>query len=131
MVDNVTPGLPADRAGLRAGDLIVELGGWPMQSPMTRMARSIGTGPDAVQTAVIERGGRQFRLDVTSHGRQLTTFRGHDLELELVPVQLFSILLGLFIAARRPHDPAALLGGMLLCALGCLPLEVPRGMSVL
>src|SRR5438309_1612289 len=68
-VVEVVPGSPADRAGLRPEDLIVELDGTPIE------------GMDELQRVVVsELIGRAVRAKVVREGRER--------ELELVPAEL-------------------------------------------
>jgi len=66
-VQDVEPGLAADRAGLRAGDIIVNLGGYDVDSvtTLTRVLRRFEAG-DSVSVTVYRNGKQEYltvRLD--------------------------------------------------------------------
>jgi serine protease Do len=60
LVMNVLPGLPADKAGLRNGDIIVEVDGKPIRSTRELIDYVSGRGPDtAVELEVLRDGKRK------------------------------------------------------------------------
>ena len=64
LVDQVLPGKPADRAGLRNGDRIVAIDGKPMRSP-SDVAALTGEHPAATLTYRILRDGSTFDVPIT------------------------------------------------------------------
>lgn len=132
-ISYVVPASPADRAGLRIGDRVVEIDGWPMDGPTGWISRAITTEVDRPARWVVDRPrsdstGRRQRVavDVASQGRALQSG-----SVPLVVVAVVSGALGLLILARRPHDRRALLGGAMLIAFGAQPLSPPRGFLAL
>ncbi|KRF32729.1 S1C family serine protease [Yonghaparkia sp. Soil809] len=65
LIDQVSPGGPADQAGLRGGDVITEFNGVPItdQIDLTAQVRALAGGESAELTYV--RGGRSETLTVT------------------------------------------------------------------
>ena len=65
-IGEVTPGSPADRAGLRVGDRIVAIGSEPIQG-WQQIARLIPAQAEAqaILTVTIERNGRSFDRQIT------------------------------------------------------------------
>jgi S1-C subfamily serine protease len=64
LVRIVEEGSPADRAGLREGDLLVELGGNTLHTPDDLHDVLRSTRPDTAMTARILRGAEQLELDI-------------------------------------------------------------------
>ena len=65
----VTPGSPADRAGLKAGDVIVEFGGTPVTDLYTYTDALRGHKPGDVVRVVALRGGARTSFTVTLTAR--------------------------------------------------------------
>ena len=64
-VQAVTPGGPAERAGLRAGDVVVSVDGNAASEPGDVSAALDGHKPGDSVEVEIERGGGRERLDIT------------------------------------------------------------------
>ncbi|GJG87902.1 aminopeptidase [Gemmatimonadetes bacterium T265] len=64
-LQGVTPGSPADRGGLRAGDVVVEFGGRPVTDLYTYTDALYGHAPGDVVAVVVVRGGERVRASVT------------------------------------------------------------------
>jgi putative serine protease PepD len=72
LVQSVVPGGPADKAGLRKGDLIKTVDGQPVQDP-TNLSSAVGSKrPGDKVTVVIQRGGLSQSIDVTLGQRPKT-----------------------------------------------------------
>jgi regulator of sigma E protease len=69
LVDDVVPGKPADRAGLKAGDRIVAVDGAPARSPADVASRT-NAKPAAPVTFRIERGGSEFDVTLTTEASE-------------------------------------------------------------
>jgi Do/DeqQ family serine protease len=65
VIRRVDPGSPAERAGLRSGDLVIAVNGTPVRSG-TQLRNTIGLSRigDAVGLTVIRRGGSEQQLEV-------------------------------------------------------------------
>lgn len=64
-LQGVTPGSPADKGGLRAGDVVVEFGGKPVTDLYTYTNALYSHAPGDVVTVVVVRGGERVRTNVT------------------------------------------------------------------
>lgn len=64
-LQGVTPGSPADKAGLRSGDVVVELGGKPVADLYTYTDALYSHAPGDVIAVVVVRGGERVRASVT------------------------------------------------------------------
>lgn len=60
----VVPGGPADEAGLRARDVIVEIGGHAVRNLAGLYDRLTGYAPGDVVAVLVRRGGRQMKMQV-------------------------------------------------------------------
>lgn len=65
-IGQLSPGGPADQAGLRAGDVVVEVDGdstarWTLERAATRLRGAVGTDV----TLVAERGGERFEVRIS------------------------------------------------------------------
>jgi regulator of sigma E protease len=67
-IGSVNPGSPAEKAGLRPGDLVVAIAGQPVYTPEELM-QAIQKRPDQTFTITVERGGKVETLTVTA-GRE-------------------------------------------------------------
>jgi Tol biopolymer transport system component len=69
LLAGVRPGSPAEKAGLRRGDLLVELAGTPVRDINDMMFALRKAKPGEKATAVVEREGGRVTVDVTFGGR--------------------------------------------------------------
>ena len=76
VIRRVDPGSPADRAGLRSGDLVIAVNGAPVRSG-TQLRNTIGLSRigDEVGLTVIRRGGGEQRVEVRVEQASATTAR--------------------------------------------------------
>ena len=76
VIRRVDPGSPADRAGLRSGDLVIAVNGAPVRSG-TQLRNTIGLSRigDEVGLTVIRRGGSEQRVEVKVEQASATTAR--------------------------------------------------------
>ena len=65
VVDNVMEDSPADKAGLKRGDVIVEIDGKTMRDTSHLRSTIADFGPDAVVKLVVVRDGKRKKIDVT------------------------------------------------------------------
>ena len=71
-VQAVTSGGPAERAGLRAGDVVVSVGGQAVSEPDDVANAIDGDKPGDSVSVVVERGGQRKQLDITLGTRPAT-----------------------------------------------------------
>jgi serine protease Do len=64
LVNSVTPGSPADRAGLRNGDVIAAIDGHPVDDPNALRNRVATTAPNSQVSLSIIRDGRQQQVNL-------------------------------------------------------------------
>ena len=64
-LQGVSPGSPADRGGLRGGDVVVEMAGQPVTDLYTYSAALYSHAPGDVIAVVVVRGGERVRTSVT------------------------------------------------------------------
>jgi serine protease Do len=72
LVNSVVPGSPADRAGLRTSDLIVEIDEEPVKSPLELHERIQKAGPGAKIRVGVVRDGERKTLEATLAPQPLT-----------------------------------------------------------
>ncbi|HEX5829790.1 MAG TPA: M28 family peptidase [Gemmatimonadaceae bacterium] len=66
----ITPGSPADKAGLQAGDVVVEFGGIPVTDLYTYTDALRSHAPGDIVTVVVMRGGERKAFSVTLGRRE-------------------------------------------------------------
>ena len=64
-LSSVTAGSPADKAGLRAGDVVVELAGQPVVDLQSYSDALYSRKPGDVVAVVVRRGAERVTLSVT------------------------------------------------------------------
>ncbi|HKY06519.1 MAG TPA: PDZ domain-containing protein, partial [Blastocatellia bacterium] len=69
-LDGVRPESPAERAGLKAGDVVVKLGKWPIKNVYDYTYALGEIRPDEEIDVVIRRDGREMTLKLTPARRQ-------------------------------------------------------------
>ncbi len=124
MVTNVQPGLPADRAGLKHGDIIVKVDGRPLENTRELIDHVSAKGPDETVTLEVLREGESLTKKVTlaerpteeaeteptpgggSGGIEWLGLRYQDLTPGLRSMHgLPEDLLGVWITAVSPRSP--------------------------
>ncbi|MEO8260220.1 MAG: protein kinase [Acidobacteriota bacterium] len=123
---DVVPGSGAARAGLQPGDLLSA----PGQSINGRLHwMAIGANFETGRPAalLIDRGGRSLTATFTPEQESWGMWRArHGPALLVIRlIQFVTLLLALFVALKRPHDPIALAGAMLLATIGVFSLTLP------
>lgn len=105
-IDEVVAGMPAEKAGLKAGDLITEIDGWGIES-FEDVARIVTASSGRTLEIVAERDGRSFTVPVTPSIREQRDELGVTLKLGDIGVRR---LLQARVGAVVPDSPAAKAG---------------------
>ena len=79
-IGSVNPGSPADKAGVRAGDLVVAVAGQPVFTPEELM-QSIQKRAGQTFDVAVERAGRRLALAVTASTVKEKNTAGQDVEI--------------------------------------------------
>jgi serine/threonine-protein kinase len=127
LVEAVSPGSPAERAGIRQGDTVLSADGRPLRSRLEWDAVQANVRFDQSVSIELLRDGtvRRAEWSVVREGWDYWLGRqGAELLLTRL-VQLVSLSLGLFVVFRRPRDFGARIGGWLLATLGVFCLDFP------
>jgi PDZ domain-containing protein len=91
LVDGVTGGSPADKAGMKKGDVIIEIDGRPVDSVCTLRRLVALDRPGAVVSVTLRRGGEEHPVQVHTNTK--------DVGADGRP------LLGIELAEQDPHKP--------------------------
>ena len=97
LVASVSPDLPADRAGLRVGDVLLEVGGRPVRTQAEYDAVAASFRPGWETELTIRRDGRRLVLEVTPG----VAFPWLDLLVDTLAVLAY-LAVGLWALRRRP-----------------------------
>ena len=130
-VADVTPGSPAERAGLRAGDLITRLGPVPLRTRVDRFAFHSRLSLDKPIPIAWVRDGVEMQSDMTVSFAPYAfwqTRAGATLAL-LRAMQAAMLALAFVIAWKQPQDPGALAGAWLLASTGVFSIVTPTRLS--
>ncbi|HWB29439.1 MAG TPA: protein kinase [Vicinamibacterales bacterium] len=127
IVTALLPESPADRAGVKAGDVIVSIDGHPIGHRMDVEARDENIELGRPRDYAIDRGGARVHVAVTAERAAPGTWHTRDqlVLLSLRAMLLVTLALGVLIAWQRPRDPVALLGALLLAASGVFSVSLP------
>jgi pimeloyl-ACP methyl ester carboxylesterase len=85
IIDQVMPGHSGEKLGLRKGDVIVELGGRPLQNRGGVLAYTSTLTAGAPVDVKVKRGGKIVRLRGKSVPRPLESYRGAKVDYGAVP----------------------------------------------
>jgi membrane-associated protease RseP (regulator of RpoE activity) len=119
-VASVKPGSPADAAGMRPGDGIVNVDGHAVHTPVEVVSALANTNFDHPVSIVVLRGGQEVHLQLALNRRLMrawtsSEYLGWWVEFAVTLIQL---LVGLLILFKRPRDLTAVAAGIFLCGLG-------------
>jgi len=123
---DVVPGSGAARAGLEPGDFLSASGQsingrlhWMAIQANFEIGRPAALPVDrhgGILTAAFTPEPESWQTWRTHHGPELLTIRA---------IQFVTLLLALFVALKRPKDPIALVGSMLLATIGVFSVTLP------
>ena len=119
-VASVTPGSPADAAGVKRDDRIIKVDGRAVQNVIELGGALSSTVFDHPVSIVVLRERHEVRLQLILN-RKLTQawtskqYLGWWVELA---VSLIQLLVGLVVLFKRPRDLTAVAAGIFLCSLG-------------
>ncbi len=118
-VASVTPGSPADAAGVKPGDRIVSLDGRVVHNMVELGGAFSSTVFDHPVSLVVLRGNHEVRLLLTLNRTLIQDFTSQGLGwwIELA-VSLIQLLVGLLVLFKKPRDLTAVAAGIFLCGLG-------------
>jgi tRNA A-37 threonylcarbamoyl transferase component Bud32 len=119
-VASVTSGSPADAAGVKQDDRIINVDGRAVQSPTEVASALSNTMFDHPVSLVVLRGNHEVHLQLILN-RTLTQARTSKESLGWwveVAVSLIQLLVGLLVLFKRPRDLTAVAAGIFLCSLG-------------
>lgn len=110
----VSPGTPAERAGLRTGDLLLSFDGYPLRTvtDFGAMVANLETGRS--HSFGVERGGQRLEFLVKVE-RVRPASRTPFIIWQAV--SFFLLITALFIAFKKPGERLALLGALALASL--------------
>ncbi len=126
-VKEVTPGSPAARAGIRAGDRVLSADRHAVSSKSEWEAIQANVAFGRAVALELERDGVTIGAEwvVTPAGLDYWLGReGIDLLVTRL-VQFISLMIGLVVVFRRPFDAGARLGGWLLATFGVFCIVLP------
>jgi eukaryotic-like serine/threonine-protein kinase len=132
IVKGISAGSAADRAGLKVGDDVVTIDGHPITNRLDLEARDINLVLNRPRDVMVVRDGFVQHVALTMGPPRAGYLRSKE-ELVLLLVRamlLSSLLLGVFIAWKRPRDHVALVAAGLLATLGVFSLTLPYRMAV-
>jgi tRNA A-37 threonylcarbamoyl transferase component Bud32 len=133
LVDAVAPGSPADRAGLKPGDVILGLGVQGIRGSLDPRVFLANHRFDRPSRFDVERSGRRFQLEIAA--ARVGVFADQD-QFTYFGWQLASLVLmatALLVGFNRPFDYAARRGALTLAMLsvGIFFTSLPPGYAVI
>src|SRR3954451_19517284 len=114
IVASVSAHSDADRGGVRPGDRIEAIDGGRLRTLRDYLAFNASASLGGAQTYVIERSGRRFSVPLSPQ----RLARSPALRYVPIFIGLFtSLVLALVVVYRRPDDPVARIGALLLASI--------------
>jgi tRNA A-37 threonylcarbamoyl transferase component Bud32 len=119
-VTSVKPGSPADIAGVKPDDRIVNVDGRAVQSSTELGSALSNTTFDHPVSIVVLRGGQEIHLQLTINRGLMQAWTSNESLGWWVEttVSLIQLLVGLLVLFKRPRDLTAIAAGIFLCSLG-------------
>ena len=124
----VTPGSPADRAGLRPDDQILTWDGWPIRGRIDLMAADVNVIFGVVREVEVLRGGERLQVALPPVTRATRRYWQTQPGIALMVVragQLVALAFAVFVLFKRPRDPLARTGVWLLASWAVFSLALP------
>ncbi len=123
LVERVSPGMPLENAGVRAGDVVVAVDGQAIRSghDWGEMAWQFEPGKPFVLT--VDRAGQQMQFTMLFPERRRWQMRDRRQWLDYslsAALALLYLAMGLVALFARPRDPGAVAGAVLLFMFGGL-----------
>ena len=123
LIEKVVPGKPMEKAGVRAGDIVVAVDGQAIRSghDWGEMAWQFEPGKPFVLT--VERDSQQMQLILRFTERRVWEIRDRNQWLDYflsAALALLYLAMGLVALFARPRDPGAVAGAVLLLMFGGL-----------
>lgn len=128
LVDAVTSGGPAQRAGLRAGDHIASSDGHPIGGRLDWMTVEANFEIGRTIQLSVDRSGTVVSAAITPELASWQSWRSqHGPALLVVRLmQLVTLLVALLVAMKRPRDSTALVGSAFLATIGVFSVTLPH-----
>jgi serine/threonine-protein kinase len=126
-ITSVTPSGPAALAGLRAGDQVVSIDGFPIVDPPAVAAVAANFDLERPVHLEIRRGAASVAVEFSQPLASWNMWRRSDGPsiLTIRIVQLAVLLLAIFVAMRKPRDVVALVGAGFLATMGVFSVAMP------
>jgi hypothetical protein len=123
VIEEVVPGKPMEKAGVRAGDIVVAVDGQAIRSSHDwgEMAWQFEPGKPFVLT--VERDRQPMQLILRFTERRVWEMRDREQWLDYLQSEALALLylaMGLVALFARPRDPGAVAGALLLLMFGGL-----------
>lgn len=127
LVDDVASGGPGERAGLRAGDRIASVDGYPIGGRLEWMAVEANLAIGRTIELTVDRAGTSVRAALTPELASWRSWRSQQgpTLAAVRAMQLATLLLAMLVAMKRSSDVTALVGAAFLATIGVFSLALP------
>ena len=127
VITRLVPNSPAERAGLRVRDVVMTADGKPIRTVFDWTVVDANVVFDRPIALDIERNGSPVAASVTLRQGPWSFLRTGSGVFILVTlgIQFVTLVLALIIVLKRPHDPVAIVGGLLLATIGVFKIVLP------
>jgi regulator of sigma E protease len=134
-VDEVSAGTPAERAGLKPGDLVKEIDGKEI-TYFTDLQKIVSAKPGQSVRFVVDRGGEKIVLSIVPEARQVTDPLGNKIDIGVIGIRRSSgaskiqnVKLSLPAAAGRAIEETGSLSWQIISSLPKIPSAIGRVFS--
>lgn len=132
VVDEIVAGTPAERAGLKVGDLVKEIDGRKITS-FSDLQRLVSTRPGERLQFVVEREGQRQVVAITPEVRQVTDPLGNKIDVGVIGVRrsvgsnkVETVRLGLPGSVVRAFEETGSLSWQIVSSLPKIPMAIGR-----